>query len=165
MFGLNPWMILGIVLAFLAFGAAGYGKGRSDATANWKIAMAEQERKANDLLNKLKDKIMELERERSAHNLKTEAENAKKNQYIDGLRIANGRLVAAAGGLWDRNGRAVGSGALPGTPGAPASGAGSATGCQLSDTVVGDLLDLARDADRAAVYAQTCHTWAVGIPQ
>lgn len=94
---------------------------------------------------------------------KLEAQTRERENTIHGLRIANGRLLSATGGLLDRNGRPVGRDGVscaPVTAGQPVE---PASGCRLSDKVTSDLLDLALDADRAATYAQTCQAWVTSI--
>ena len=168
--GVNPWVILGVFLAIVGAGVAGYTKGHSDGVHTTTIAyersLEKQRAEAQDLLLKSKDALLAKERELNDFKDKVEKENAEKNAYVNGLRLANGRLVAAAGGLFDRNGRPSGQGGnngVPGASGAAGGPAGPAPGCRISDEITRDLLDLARDADLAAVYAQTGHDYAVGI--
>lgn len=170
MFGLNPWLILGVFLAIAGAGATGYFKGRADGVDTTTIAyersLEKQRAEAQELILASKDALRATEREFSAFKDKVEKENVEKDAYVNGLRLANGRLVAAAGGLFDRNGRPSGAGGgngVPGATGAAGGPAGPAPGCRLSDEITRDLLDLARDADLAAVYAQTGHAYAVGI--
>ena len=172
MFGLNPWVILGVFLAIAAAGASGYIKGHSDGvdktTLAYEQALEKQRAEAQAIILANKNAVIAKEREFNAFKDQVEKDNVEKNARINGLRLANGRLVDAAGGLFDRNGRPRGAGGGDGLPGdpAPAGGpAGPAAGCKISDAVARDLLDLARDADLAAVYAQTGHAYAVGLPR
>ena len=168
----NPWVILAVVLTIAAAGAGGYAKGHSDGidttTLAYEQALEKQRAEAEKLLLASKDAVIAKEREFSAFKDQVEKDNVQKKAYVDGLRLANGRLVAAAGGLFDRNGRPSGKGGGDGVSvdSGPAGGAASGpAGCKLSDAVTRDLLDLARDADAAAIYAQTGHAYAVGLPR
>jgi len=92
-----------------------------------------------------------------------EAQAHEQDQRIHGLRIANGRLLSATGGLFDRNGKPTGGNGVscaPVTAGQPAE---PTAGCELSGAVSEALLDLALDADRAATYAQTCRAWVLEV--
>lgn len=167
----NPWVILAVILSIAAAGAGGYFKGHSDGVDQTTIAyersLEKQKQEAQVLLLAGKDTVIAKEREFNAFKDKVEKDDADKNARINGLRIVNGRLVDAAGGLFDRNGRPSGKGGgdgMPGTATAAGGTAGGPAGCKLSDAVTRDLLDLARDADAAAVYAETGHAYAIGIP-
>lgn len=169
MFGLNPWIILGVVLAFIGVGTAGYLKGHSNGvdttTAAYEASLAKQRDEANAMLLANRDIIISRERELNAFNAKVETENADKQKYIDGLRVANGRLFAAAGGMYDKNGRPSGKGsgnAMPGDSPTPSSASGAAAGCRLSDELESFLSQRFKDADDAAIYAQTGHIYAIG---
>lgn len=172
MFGLNPWVILAATFIFLGAVSGAYLKGHSNGvdttTAKYEAALAKQRDEANAMLLASKDAALTKEREYNALKDKVEKENVEANTRINGLRIANGRLVAAAGGLFDRNGRprgpSGGDGSSADSP-APGVSAGPAAGCSLSQQITDDLLDLARDADAVLNVARTCRAWALGIVQ
>jgi hypothetical protein len=42
---------------------------------------------------------------------------------------------------------------------------GTATQSGLSDESIGLLVEMAKDADEVAKYANTCHDWAVGVTE
>ena len=159
----NPWLILGFVLALLAAAAGGYSKGHGDAADQCAIAAAQKDKEVADLKIKNLEDVRAAEARFNAFNAKVESDNAEKQKRIDGLRIANGRLVSAAGGLFDKNGRPTGSDGVPGAATASGGAASASAGCRLSDSLTEFLLDFARDADRAAIYGQAGHQYAVGV--
>jgi len=168
---LNPWVILALVLAFGGATTGAYLKGHSNGTATneakWVEANAEADRKLAAAILKNKDDVIAAERAFNEFKDKVENEHAEKDAYINGMRIANGRLVTATGGLYDKNGRAVaGRGnTVPGAAEAAGVGATAAAGCQLSGEITGDLLDFARDADLVLNTARACQAWAIGLPR
>lgn len=105
---------------------------------------------------------LNTERDLTQLNQHLETSHASANQKIHQLYTDNRRLAQQLGGLRDpvsANWRT-----LPKTD----------TSCQcadttregrLSDQATQFLLELARDADTAAEYANTCHQWAIGVTQ
>lgn len=169
MFGLNPWIILAVVLAFVGSNGASYMAGRGDGADARELVWLEKEAKQKTETEGTIAALREIARKKEmalyALNLKTEKDHADALEKVNRMRIANGRLVAAHGGLFDKNGRAVaGGGSGSAADSADAGGAaGSSTGCKLSDAASGNLLDLAYDADRAATYANTCRAHVVSL--
>lgn len=170
MFGFPSWIALLVVAAVSAAGATYvtreiYLGDIAEIRLAHKTALSKQEAEANAIILASKDAVIAKERELNIFKDGVEKQHAEDQARIGGLRIANGRLVDAAGGLFDKNGRPSdrpsGGDGLPGTAPAAGSTTVSAAGCKLSDTVTADLLDLTRDADLAAIYAQAGHAWAM----
>lgn len=162
----NPWIILTVVVAFIANGFYWNHHGHVAERDAWKIEQADLDKKAGEKLLAEQQKTLESERKYQAFKDAQEKAHAEKNRYIDGMRIANGRLVAAAGGLFDKNGRPRPQGGSAGTAeaaGATGGGPGAIAGCALSQSVTDDLLDLARDADKVVNTARTCQAYVIGI--
>lgn len=153
---LNPWVILGIVVALAFAGTSGYIKGNSDANARHEIAIAKRDR-----LERAKYDALVAERDKQKEMYaKVQAENAKVNNEqisrITGLRIANGRLAAVNGGLFDRNGRPNPGSSVSEAGSTVSSNASGPSGCNISGELQDLLLDEFFRADTAAVYAGTC---------
>lgn len=170
MFGLNPWILLAIVLAFGASNftsyTRGYGNGEDAREFAWVKKETEQKAKTDAALDEMRKASRAKELELLELNGKTERDNAAQKDRINGLRIANGRLVAAAGGLLDRNGRpSAGAGGGGGSAdSADAGGArGGPAGCRLSGELTEFLQSRFYDADRAATYAATCKAHVVDL--
>jgi hypothetical protein len=115
-----------------------------------------------------KSETARLEIERAFHELQNriELDYAAHKAQVEVAYAANRRLLAERRGLYDARGS--GGGACRGdimstNSDAARDDSDSPTGCQLSGAASEDLLELARDADRAAIYAQACHQWAVNI--
>ena len=161
----SPWIIVGFLLALIGAYVTGNVQGHKAERASWAQAMVDQEREVARVTARAEKDRREAEQKYAKFKDEVEKQHADNLARINGLRIANGRLVAASGGLFDRNGRPSGQDGMPGSAAAPGGAATAAAGCRLSESVTGDLLDLARDADAAAVYAQTGHAYAIGIPR
>lgn len=173
---MNPWLIIGVLLAIAGAGAGGYFKGHSigvdQTTLIYETKLSKQADVSNAILLKSKDDARDKERAMVADNAKLETENADKQRKIDGVRIANGRLLDATCGMYDRNGRPNegGQGSADGMPGntAPAfSAEGRPALCELPGKVQDiirqygrDAGEIAYDADSAALYAQAGHAYA-----
>lgn len=149
MFGLNPWLIIGVMVAFLGFGTASYFKGRRDANDKWEIAISQQKLEAADVL--LKSEKANAVKVAALNSLNDELEknHADNLARIQGLRIANGRLLDATCGLYDRNGRRRESGGnvVSGDPAGATGAVEAPIGCLLPRPLVDALGDLAYDAD------------------
>jgi hypothetical protein len=169
MFGLNPWIILAVFAVFVGSNAVsytkGFGNGEDARELLWVQKEGEQRLKAEGTIAALREVARKKEMALYALNLKTEKDHADALEKVNRMRIANGRLIAAHGGLFDKNGRPVaGSGSGSAADSADASGStGTSAGCKLSDAASGNLLDLAFDADRAATYANTCKAHVVSL--
>lgn len=99
------------------------------------------ERRQNELANQLEVKHVESERQ------------------LDKVLADNRRLARELGGLRDPGRRPSCGGSVPTDPNSAGQPEGGPTGAELSDEASEFLLEFARDADRAAQYAQTCHAW------
>ena len=166
----SPYVIGGAALVLMVGMAGSYIKGRGDGTAiaDAKWLKVETERK-DAVAKTIADAEARFRANEVVNAKKTLALETKSNEddtRIHGLRIANGRLVAAHGGLYDRNGRQVGGrgGDAPGaSPGATVEAAGDAAGCRLSDELSEFFQSEAERADSAAAYAQLGHDYAVAV--
>ena len=166
----NPYVMGAAALVAVVAIAGAYIKGRGDgaaiADAKWLAVENERKDASAKVLKTATDRYIVAEADNLALTRKMEAKSNDDEKRITGLRIANGRLVDAAGGLLDRNGRPAGGrgdGAATATASATGTAAADAPGCRLSDAVTGDLLDFASAADSAAAYAQLGHEYAVMI--
>ena len=52
---------------------------------------------------------------------------------------------------------------LPGKAATAGGGESGTTEVRLSDALADDILAIGRDADRAAIYAQACRSWAISV--
>lgn len=132
--------------------------------SQWTAVLAARQAAAATELQKATKHALDMERAnvQLAETLETtHAENSAKQ---DKLLADNRRLVRELGGLRDP-GRRADCIAVPTTPGAARSPEDQAPGAGLSDEATEFLLEFARDADRAAEYAATCHRWAQGLTQ
>lgn len=104
---------------------------------------------------------LEKERELNQLNVTVETLHHETQQQIDAVYRHNHELVAQLGGMRD-----------PGKRERPLPKSNGACQCQcpacdsgLSGEASQFLLELARDADRVAAYANSCHQWALGVEQ
>lgn len=172
----NPWVILGLVLFFFASIGTAYVKGGHDktiaVTAAYESSLAKQRDEANTLLLKSKDTARAREIALQEHNDEIEGKYADLMRYTNGLRLANGRLIDATCGLYDKNGRPRGEGGGDGMPGDTAaaySAQGRPAACDIPNEVLRavrefgrGVADLLLEADSAAIYAQAGHDYAIG---
>jgi hypothetical protein len=176
---MNPWVIIGIIAAFLGFGAAcglkGHSIGVDETTLTYETKLSKQADEANTVLLASKDEARDKVRAMVQRNSELEAENAALLTQVNGIRLANGRLIDATCGLYDRNGRpaAGGQGGSDGVSGsaAPAfSAQGRPAACNIPVQVLAavrefghEIADLLLGADQAAIYAGTGHGYAIAI--
>ena len=179
MFGLNPWVILAVVGAFIAQGFYwdhnGHARGVEQTAAAYEKKLQEQRDEANALLVASQNALIAKERELYAFTMEVGRKHAEDQKRIDGLRLANGRLVDATCGMFDRSGRPRGQGGsdgVPGDPGAALSAQGIPAICKLP----GEIREIVRqfglelgqilfEAYGAAIYARAGHEYAVGPPR
>jgi hypothetical protein len=102
--------------------------------------------------------IIEKERDLTTLNNKLETEHATATQAIGALYDDNRRLASRIG---MRDPTPTRRSTLPATN-ATSQCTSATTESRLSDEATQFLLELARDADNAAQYANLCHQWAVG---
>lgn len=128
--------------------------------ARWQAVLAERESTAAARFAEATAQTIAAERASRELADKLEEEHAKYQDQHDRLLAENRRLARELGGMRDPGARAC-SGAVSQ---ATASGQPQdAAACgRLSDEATEFLLAFARDADRAAAYAKTCHEWVMG---
>lgn len=166
----NPYVLLALGIGFLAavwgIHHHGYKSGVTETDAKWTLVEMERKGAAQKKLDAATDRYIKAEAANQNQTATWEKKDNEREKYVDGMRIANGRLIAAAGGLFDRNGRPSGrrGGDQAGSPaGAVIDVIGGAAGCRLSDELQGFLSTRFADADRAAIKAQSGHDLAVEV--
>lgn len=162
----NPWLALGTLFAMLTCLVIGDVQGHKAERKTCELAAARQRAVAGEMLAESEGARIAAERAFNQFKDQVELDNATQEAQIADAHAAYRKLLIGAGGLRDPNGTT--GGACRGDKLSPNSGAASndsasATGCRLSRETSEALLDLARDADRAAAYAQSCRQWAVGL--
>lgn len=165
MFGINPWVILAVVVAFVASNGISYTSGHGNGVTAERVAWQAEEIKKQAAIVTAKEKaaadIAALQKQFDDFKTEVEKNYAEKDKKITGMGIANSRLIAATGGLYDKNGRAVG-GAAGSKPAGAADGtevAATGGGCRLSEATSQSLLDDAILADRTNNYASLAYAW------
>lgn len=159
----NTLIAAGIAFAVGALGSwyvtAEYKNNKFDAL------IAKQKIEAAAMLQAATEKAIETERRNRDLATRLEKTHAENRTKLDQALADNRRLSRELGGLRDPGYRQGGNCTVPtGTDGtgiaivAPAPGRLSAEASEF-------LLDFARDADRAAEYAATCHEWIKAIDQ
>jgi hypothetical protein len=105
-----------------------------------------------------------IDREHELNQLNTQVEvnNANQEKTINDEHGKNIKLAADIERL--QHSASSGSGALPKTS-SSCKCASSTTTTELSGESIGLLVQMAKDADDAAKYANTCHDWAIGITE
>jgi len=136
---MNPYLIVGLVVAIAASGAAGYLKGESAGEA--KIQQAWDHEKADQLVAFAKEQEAARKREQA---IQAQADHLRQEKDRE-IRNVNARAIALANSLQQRPERPAPGGAVSGGAGAGQAG-GGCTGAQLSRP---DAEFLAREAARA----------------
>lgn len=146
--------------ASFAIGVAGSWWITAEYKDNKWIAKVEAQKvEAARQLQDATEKVIQLERQRNEVATKLEIKNANKQTELDRALADNRRLVNQFGGLRDPGRRASCPSALPNATGSSKQLDDSATGSRLSAEASDFLLEFARDADRAAQYANSCYDW------
>lgn len=137
---------------------AGY-KSASDAAAARELAIAQSSAKA---LQEANDKALATERTLQTIKDNLESQNVQAQRSINAIHTANIRL-AAAKRLRDPGYRAPNCRAVPKDTKPTSSDTVAAAGGELSDQLTNFLLSESYRADQAAIYAKTCHDWAMSV--
>lgn len=180
MFGFPSWIVL-LVVAAVSAGSATYVTREvyqgdiAEIKLKHTTELSKQADEANALLIASKDAARDKERAMAAENSKLEAENAALLAQATGIRLANGRLIDATCGLFDRNGRPIkaGSSSGDGTSGgaAPAfSSQGRPASCDIPEKVLAavrrfghGVADLFHESDQNAILAGTGIGYAASV--
>ena len=132
-------------------------------TATYKNArhvaiVAEIRALATEDMQKATDRALQAERDNISLALQMEVQNNENRQKLDQVLTDNRRLSRQLGGLRDPGATAACVPVPAATPGSGIVAAPAPSG-RLSNEASEFLLEFARDADRAAEYANTCHRW------
>ena len=151
--------MLGAVVAAIAGAIAGWWITDDILTSKHEAQIKRIRADAATALQEATDQAIQAERDAISLALKLEVQSAENKQKLDSILADNRRLARELGGLRDPFAKPAGGCAMPASP----SGTGLALPApapgRLSDEASEFLLEFARDADRAAEYANTCHRW------
>lgn len=163
---LAPYRILIAALAIAAIlgsvSAYSYHSGykrAADAAAARELAIAQSSAKALQAAN---DKALATERTLQTIKDNLEKQNAQAQNAIDAVHLANIRL-AATKRMRDPGYRPTDCRAVPKDPGTSSSAPAPATAGELSDELAQFLIAESYRADQSAIYAKTCHDWAMSV--
>ena len=157
---LNPWVFLGVFLAFGAAFAGGDVMGHRAENKAWVANVAEQKIEAGKELAAAKDQIITKEREYNDLKDTVEKDHADMQSKIDAASVS----LAQLGSLHDSQGRRTCSpSGVPGSAKATGSSPPAVAGCTLSDATSKRLFTIAKQADEVLATAKACQDWAVGI--
>ena len=156
-------VILGAVVAVIAGAIAGWWITDDILTSKHEAQIQHMRLEAADALQAATERAIQAEREGIALALKLEVQNAENRKRLDGVLADNRRLSRELGGLRDPFAIALGGCTMPAP--SPCSGlvATPPAPGRLSVEASEFLLEFAREADRAAEYAATCHEWVKQI--
>lgn len=125
----------------------------------WKAKIEAQKVEAARQLQEATQRVIEVERKNNVIATQLEINNAEQQNKLDRALADNRRLARELGGLRDPGRRQSCSSAVPSAAGTAQQPAPQASDGRLSDEAADFLLEFARDADRAAQYANTCYEW------
>lgn len=166
--------MFGMKLTLLAFGTgiligaipAGYYAYKFNDN-RWVAATEKLKSEAAVELQKATEKVLQVERENANLATKMDVEHAKSEKTLRNVLNENRRLVSAVGGLRDQGRRSSGSDTLRSSPStsnhfngssAKPNIPGESNGVLSSETSE-FILELAYEADQAALFAKTCYDW------
>lgn len=148
---MNPWMILGVVLAVGA--AYGTGHHRGDKAGQAKVQAAWANEKAEQFADHMKRQEEARQREQQ---LQQASDNLRQEKDRE-IRNLNARAAALTNSLRDRPTRAsAAAGGLSAAAGA-GSGAAGCSGKDLYRETAEDLVQLAKDADELRIALKQCY--------
>ncbi len=174
---MNIYILLAAVGIAIGAIVGAYMKGESSGIAfadkKWLVKYAALETEKNAKIEAATDRYITGE---ASNLVKTQAAEQKSNELekkLLGVRLANGRLVDATCGLFDRNGRPAGGGGGD-APGVAACGALSAQGIPANCNIPNEVLaavrefgnavaDLLLEADHAAATGIAGHDYALEV--
>lgn len=133
--------------------------------ARYNAAIAQQKTEAVKVLQEATDRAILAERKNNQLAQTLEVNHAQNRQKLDAALADNRRLARDLGGLRDPGRREDSSCSVPtGSTGSGIVIRQPSTG-KLSAEATDFLLEFARDADRAAEYADLCYNWAQKLKQ
>lgn len=125
----------------------------------WGKAVADQKAEAAAQLQAATQRAIEAERRHNELADQLEVKHAENQQALDRVLADNRRLARELGGLRDPGRRPSCGGSVSTATAASEQPVGAASQGRLSAEASEFLLEFARDADRAAQYANTCYEW------
>jgi hypothetical protein len=147
-------------IAAIVIGAFGSWWVTSDYyQARFDAAIARQKAEAVKVLQEATDRAIMAERKNNEIAKTLEVSHAQNRQKLDAALSDNRRLARELGGLRDPGYREGGSCTVPATPAGSGIALRQPSTGRLSAEATEFLLEFARDADRAAEYANLCNGW------
>lgn len=131
--------------------------------ATWEASIAKQKSGAATELQAATERAIKAERAQNELSTQLEVQHVESQKQLDNVLADNRKLSAKLGGLRDPGRRASCSSAVPASTTTTGRAQDTTTDSRLSNEASGFLLEFARDADRAAEYANTCHNWVEQI--
>lgn len=131
--------------------------------ATWEASIAKQKEAAATELQAATDRAIKAERAQNELSTKLEVSHVEAGKKLDAVLIDNRKLSAQLGGLRDPGRRTSCPSTVPASSATTGRAQDTTTDSRLSNEASDFLLEFARDADRAAEYAQTCHGWVEGL--
>ena len=125
----------------------------------WTAAIKQQQVDAAKQLQAAMERAIAAERRQTEHTHQLAVKHEESERELDKALSTNRRLARELGGLRDPGRRPSCGGTVPTDSTTASQPEGGTTGAELSAEASEFLLEFARDADRAAQYAQTCSFW------
>ena len=126
--------------------------------AVYSSAIEKQKKEASQVLLKTTTELLEKEREAVKKNGELEKQYVQSMQKISSISNTNRELIKRSGGLHDPGYR-EGCSCTNTTTGSSRESKDQTNGPNLSAEATGFLLNLTEDADKIAIYANTCYKW------
>jgi len=152
-------VILGAVVASIVGAIGGWWITDDILTSKHEAQIQRIRVNAANALQEATDRAIQAERDAISLALKMEVQSAENKQKLDSVLSDNRRLARKLGGLRDPFAIASGDCTMPSPSPSPGIALPATASGRLSNEASEFLLEFARDADRAAEYANTCHRW------
>lgn len=133
--------------------------------ARFDAAMARQKAQAAIVMQEATQEILRLQKTNQDLVSTLEVNHAQNRKKLDQALADNRRLARELGGLRDPYAISACSSPVPANAGTAPHPIDATAPGRLSDEASEFLLELAREADRAAEYAGLCHQWIRKIAQ
>lgn len=156
-------VMLGAVVAAIAGAIGGWWITDDILTSKHEAQIQRIRADAATALQEATDRAIQAERDAISLALKLEVQSAENKQKLDSVLTDNRRLARELGGLRDPFAKPAGGCTMPASPAGTGLAVPAPAPGRLSDEASEFLLEFAREADRAAEYAATCHEWVKQI--
>lgn len=156
-------LLIALAIGLLTGALGGWYLTAEYKDSKWIAAVEKQKVEAGKQLQAATERAILAERRQNELANRLEVKHVESERKLDQALSDNRRLARELGGLRDPGRRPSCGGAMPADTTTTGKPEGGAAGAELSAEASEFLLEFARDADRTAQYAKTCHDWVIEL--